>query len=174
MKHKAFLFFALFLIVPDTYSQCRYAKGIHGEWKINKSQSQEVLPIIEELVSEVNFILRSIVRSKLFLTNPVYTYIEFQDNNTNFWKVSFDREKWFIVSKKEKTFLWIDENKKSISIEPLPSDSNSQGLQILTNQGVKSFIFSCLRFNRLRLDIEVQSKKLPRNLKYFLIYNLDN
>jgi hypothetical protein len=174
MKHTAFLLLALFLIVPNIYSQCRFPEGIYGEWKINKSQSQEILPVIEELVSEVNFILRSIVRSKLFLTNPAYTYIEFEDNDTNFWKVSFDREKWFIVSKKEQTFLWIDENKKTISIEPLPSDSNSQGLEILTNQGVKSLRFSCLRFNRLRLDIEVESKKIPRNLKYFLIYNLDN
>ncbi|MDC3250019.1 hypothetical protein OAU52_00160 [bacterium] len=161
-------------MAPNIYSQCRYPEGIQGEWKINKSQSQEILPEIEELVTEVNFILRSIVRSKLFLTNPAYKYIEFEDSHSDFWKLSLDREKWILISKKNQTLLWEDDENKTVSIIPVDLENETQGLEILTSTGTKSLIFSCLRHNRMKLDIEVQSKKLPRTLKYFLIYNLIN
>jgi hypothetical protein len=161
---------ALTLLAVAAVAQSASLPDFQGTWKIDRKRSQNVTEAIDATVEPLNFVVRSIARSRLQKTNhPGATLvIAVADGNTS---IHYDDKKAVTSPSDGKSASWSREDGEAAEITTkLTGSALIQTFKGAEGQKVNRLLLSPDNKD-LVLETVVSSPKLPKPLQYQTVYH---
>jgi hypothetical protein len=142
---------------------------LQGNYAVNVAASDNIETAVVKGTADMNFAIRSLARSRIAKTNPLYEHIQLWRNDTQVI-VQFDSRKPIEMPADGHTILWVREDGGKYDVSAKLS-ATQLVMHFQADDGERTNVFVLEPDGvTLHLNVKLESRRLPGPITYVLSY----